>query len=462
MTSFRLEYHGEIDSEIRWIADVLFHDFLGQKVIVERDGSGACKGVFRLSSEGRSLLFADVFLTSASTAWLALSTLPAGPVAMWDSSAVTGPSGPGIVPVLYGRPACHVFNDEIRLGADLIGGSFFLLSRYEEAVVSARDRFDRFPAAQSIAAQEGFLHRPIVNEYLEIIWACMTHLWPGLQRPARQFRTLSSCDVDYPYSCGTKSLPWQLRQIGADLLLRRSSRLAFRSAANFVCSRYGDYRFDPYLPNIDWMMDVNEDAGLIAAFYFICGRSHSRLDGCYNIDEPIIRELLSKIARRGHEIGLHPSFNTYLDAARLRSEADNLRRALAEEGITQSTLGGRQHFLRWRTASTAQCWEAAGLDYDSTLSYSERAGFRCSTCYEYDFFDVVKRKPLTLRERPLIVMEASVLSLANGNLQQAFDTIVALKRTCATYRGDFTLLWHNSNLQTAALRELYHAVLTTK
>ena len=56
------------------------------------------------------------------------------------------------------RVDCHV---------DVVAGAFFMLSRYEETVVSAVDRFARFPAESSIAYQEGFLQEPVVNQYAE-------------------------------------------------------------------------------------------------------------------------------------------------------------------------------------------------------------------------------------------------------------------------------------------------------
>lgn len=40
-----------------------------------------------------------------------------------------------------------------------------------------------------------------------------------------------------------------------------------------------------------------------------------------------------------------------------------LRRVLDDEGIDQACLGGRQHYLRWATPTTARLWDDNGLDY---------------------------------------------------------------------------------------------------
>jgi hypothetical protein len=73
-----------------------------------------------------------------------------------------------------------------------------MLTRYEEMVLHERDEHDRFPAAASLASRSGFFDYPIVNVYVEVLWACLRRLWPELRRGTRQPRTQISCDVDWP------------------------------------------------------------------------------------------------------------------------------------------------------------------------------------------------------------------------------------------------------------------------
>jgi hypothetical protein len=58
-------------------------------------------------------------------------------------------------------------------------------------------------------------------------------------------------------------------------------------------------------------MDVNELAGQLVAFYFIPENTHPSFDNRVNLDDPRMRALLRRIHGRGHEIGLHPGYNTY-------------------------------------------------------------------------------------------------------------------------------------------------------
>ena len=165
---------------------------------------------------------------------------------------------------------------------------------------------------------------------------------------------------------------------------------------------------------------------------------------------------------RGHELGLHTSFNTYRNEVQTEKEAEILRRAMERGGIGQEIAGGRQHYLRWSAPQTFRNWDAAGMVYDSTLGYADRVGFRCGTCWEYGVYDVAARRALGLRERPLVAMECSVIDeryMGLGAGDEALAVFLGLKDRCRVYGGDFTLLWHNSRLVDDDERRLYCAVL---
>src|SRR5205823_13740837 len=126
---------------------------------------------------------------------------------------------------------------------------------YEEAVRSQRDEHDRFPAAASIAEREGFLDRPLVNEYAESLWSLLRARWPRLERRARGFRVLPSHDVDIPFCAGGRSV----RNAAGDVVRRRDPALALRRLAG---------RHDE-CGTFDFLMDASERHGVRSAFFFI-------------------------------------------------------------------------------------------------------------------------------------------------------------------------------------------------
>jgi hypothetical protein len=300
-----------------------------------------------------------------------------------------------------------------------------------------------------------------VDEWLGVLRQLVQRLWPRLPLQQHQFRIVVSHDVDHPsrFSFGSKR---QLLQRMAGSALKQQDWLsAVRAPLIRLASRHQLHPADPF-NTFEWLMDQSDAAGIQSAFYFICGRTNPQLDAQYEPEHPAIRALVRRIYERGHEIGLHPSYNTCHSPSAIAAEAARLRRIAAEEGIGQSQWGGRMHYLRWQWPTSAHGWEQAGFHYDSTLSYADRPGFRCGTCHAYPMFDPVAQRQLQLIQRPLIVMECSVIAehyLGLGYGPAALALIQQLQQCCRAVGGQFTLLWHNSHFGRAEDRELYRKTL---
>jgi hypothetical protein len=182
-------------------------------------------------------------------------------------------------------------------------------------------------------------------------------------------------------------------------------------------------------------------------------------DGDYSLDDPWVRALLREIHSRGHELGIHPSYDTYRNPDAIRSELERLRAACAAEGIEQGAWGGRQHYLRWENPTTWRAYAEAGIAYDSSLHFPDHPGFRAGTCIDYPVFDLERGERLDVREQPLVAMEASFLQYLRLSHEEAYDRMAELKAHCRRVGGTFTFLWHNNRLQSARDRRLYEAVL---
>lgn len=348
-----------------------------------------------------------------------------------------------------------------RMHYDILGLTYWMLARQEEVGRQDLDHHQRFPATSSHAFRHDYLERPVIDEWLQVLGQVIQQLWPALPIRQHHFSMKVSHDVDRPSRYGFCSAARIIRFMAGDVLKRRYFKNAWLAPWVRLGSRDTLHPADPD-NTFDWLMDLSEQHGLSSAFYFICGRTDPQRDADYEPEHPAIRELMRRIHARGHEIGLHPSFGTYQKPAAIVAEAQRLRRICAEEGIEQATWGGRMHYLRWENPTTPRAWEQAGMAYDSTLSYADRPGFRCGTCFEYPAFDPVKGQALKLRIRPLIAMEGTVMEptyMGLGSGEAALNKFNELKDRCKAVKGCFTLLWHNSLFDTQAERELYRQLL---
>ena len=447
-----------------YILSVLLGDFLGMSWTRQSAERGDVR-ITVADQQGELLLPEGLFRTPEAV-WLTTASLPSRPLPRWDvgelGNAVTLVEK--MVPVIFGdaQPGIRQTKNGIRLPIDIFGSAFFMLSRYEEAVLQDRDKHDRFPANASLAYRADFLDRPLIDEYVEILWVALQQLWPGLRRKDRKPRTLVSCDIDSPYAFNG-SITDAVRYIGNDLLKHRSIMLAYQAWVSNWHARRGDYALDPHRIGVDWIMDINEQIRQKVAFFFIPKNTDSQHDKSISLNDPRMRHLLRDIYARGHEIGIHPGYHTYKHPEEMTRTVTALRRALAEEGIDQPLIGGRQHYLRWETPTTARLWDDNGLSYDSTLCFAECPGFRCGTCHEYPLYDLEQRCSLKLRERPLIMMECSIIArryLGLGYSGKALALMLRYRDICHRFGGNFTLLWHNSHLTTASDRQFYQALLS--
>ena len=348
-----------------------------------------------------------------------------------------------------------------RIHYDFLGFCYWMLSRTEEVGRRDLDEHDRFPAKHSHALHHGYLERPVVDEWLEVFKHVAQRVWPQMTFKSHQFKICLSHDVDLPSRYGFLNPLGIGRAMIGDVVRHGDIWSALKAPYIAMTSSKSLSPHDP-CNTFNWMMDVSEARGLKSAFYFICGRTDKKNDAAYDPSHLAIRKLMREIHHRGHEIGLHPSYNTYCEPELLTQEAKTLMQIAEQEGIRQECWGGRMHVLRWAHPNTIYGWLAADMDYDATLGYADHTGFRAGTAFDYPAFDPVKGKILAVRLKPLVVMECTVIApryMGLGNGIAAFDKITQLKNTTRSVGGNFTLLWHNSHYRSRNERELYRAVI---
>jgi hypothetical protein len=435
--------------ERRYIASVLFGEFLGLdfKCLTHEKNE-----TLITLENGKSLVLADHFFGCFENEndYLDASNIPAQ--ICWVKKEGNPFIPENDLPVIYGNSHFSKTENQVSLGADLLASAFFMLTRWEEAVCPVRDQYDRFPAEASLALQCSFLHRPVVNEYAETIWNILRHLGCEQQRQSPKYEFLLSHDVDMPrlWRGGFRFL----KKLAGDFLKRRDLKEAAFSMGSFPKTTLG-LQPDPF-DTFNYLMDCSEKLNLRSHFFFMSG-GNTAFDNFYQLEQPHIQRLIQRIHDRGHAIGIHPSFNTFYDPEQFKRELHRLN-----EYSPQTVKSGRQHFLRFRIPDTWQIWEDHQMEWDSTLYYAEKAGFRCGTCTPFSVFNAFSRKPLRLVEKPLTVMEGTFTVYQKCSPDVMLSEITGLIETVRKYGGTFVLLWHNSAFHQPAYfayRHLYEPIL---
>src|SRR5882757_1731465 len=454
-------------AERRYVLDVVLADWLGLAWRLEVHERPDVRLTRAGDGEQTELTMPDLLFGTDPSRWLSVASLPPAPVPRIPvgdvGSAILGPDER--LPAIYRvdpEPTrmAEVEPGRVRLKVDLFGSVFFLLSRYEEIVrTGGRDRYDRFPAAHSLAAEQGFLGQPVVDAYVELLAAALTRLWPRLPRLRGRYRVLLTHDVDDPLSTLGRSGAQLARQLAGDVIKRRDPGLAVRRARSLAAARRGNHDPDPH-NTFDFLMDTSERHGVRSAFYFLARNDADPDAPPYQLfDHPWVEGLLGRVHRRGHEVGLHAGFGTYRDPERLADEFARLRALAARHGLEQEAWGGRQHYLQWANPWTWRCWSEVGLRYDCTVGFSEAVGFRTGTCHEYRVFDLLERRPLDLVEKPFQVMDVTLFGYLSLTPEQARAAVEAVAGECRRFGGTLGILWHNDEVLRTARQKRWYASL---
>jgi len=325
----------------------------------------------------------------------------------------------------YGSSQLAKIDKEIKLGFDIIGSSFFMLSRWEEYQSTDLDEHKRFKGSASFAVKHHFINRPIVNEYADFLLNLFAELEYKIE-DKRSYQIIATHDIDNIYKFPTTK---------SKLKAAASSMLKSRSGAglkNIITEQK-----DPY-DTFNYMLDV-ERKHSTKAYYNVHLRSTGKWNGNYDVKDAYVSPLLKQIMSEGHEIGFHPGYDSFNNKSKFEAQLQS-----AKDVLNIDFKHGRQHFLNFEVPNTWTIWNDAGFEWESSLYYPAYPGFRCGTCTTFNVFDITSRSKLALKERPMSFMDVSYTKYLQLSEETCIENIQELKSTIKKYKGEFVFLWHNS------------------
>ena len=187
---------------------------------------------------------------------------------------------------------------------------------------------------------------------------------------------------------------------------------------------------------------LEQDHGWSGCYYFLGQRSGTVHRG-YEVSDGRLRREIARLIDRGHEIGLHGSYDAMESPEQLRKEAYRARQLAGQE-----LTGCRMHYLRIRMPQTLRNLAAEGFQYDSTLGYTPVAGFRAGTSMPFQAVDGETGQPLDIWEMPFSMMDCTFLSSMGLSLEEACEAIESKLGILGGIGGCAVLLFHPCRLTT--------------
>jgi len=337
----------------------------------------------------------------------------------------------------------------VRVEADIVAAAAFWLTGGDEARPD-RDAFGRLRGAA------GPLRTPLVNDLMQLLWAALERAagaagaalerapaWPD----GHKFAVCLTHDVDL----------WRrrtARRLARDLARCLASPRRLGAVARAFCRGP-----DPW-SNLDAIANLEEARGMHSTFFVFAGRTDLRLHGTrivnsYHAPPETVRNTLRRLARRGFEIALHGSYDSFDSPERLAAERRDL-----EALCGQPVRGCRQHFLRFAWPATWRAQAAAGLRYDASLGYHDAEGYRAGL--SFPFRPLADGEAVSVLELPLAIYDGALYEYQGLDADAAWERLRShLERTEAD-GAMLGLLWHNTHfcdLDAPGYRGVYERAL---
>lgn len=311
---------------------------------------------------------------------------------------------------------------------DLLGASFWLLSRYEEYLPYKPDKENRFHYKSSLAYQYEFLHYPLVNLWLSEFKKILYEKFEDLTFVEKEYGFISTIDIDNVYKYRHKGFVRTMAGFFSD---GKFSHMKQRM--RIILSLEKD-PFDCY----DFLIQAHKEHQTKAIFFFLLG-DYGPNDKNHSSSDLRFQSLIKHIADYS-QVGVHPSFGSNNNLRQLKIETSRLSN-ITHKFITKS----RQHFSMLKFPATYKDLLQAGLFADYSMGYTNHNGFRASYCYPYKWYSLDIESTSSLTIHPFCISENTLLTDSareNKTLMQLANPIVnEVKR----YGGQMISIFHNDN-----------------
>jgi hypothetical protein len=311
---------------------------------------------------------------------------------------------------------------------DLFGAIFYLLSRYEEYVPDAvYDHYGRFDPDASWAGRQGWLERPLVDEWIGALGTTL-----GLTPPAGT-RFSPTYDIDQPWCYQHKGLKTNTLTAAKALLTGRWGQVGEQGKV------LGGRLRDPF-DNFDWMDRVNREMPESAVYFFPLSATRNAYDKNPSPGHAGYQTLIREHSAR-YPVGLHPSFYSTTTPGLLASEVALLSR-ITGLPVTIS----RFHYIRFRLPEGYRLLLDCGIRADYSMGYGERNGFRASYSRPFPWYDLENETETALQVVPFCWMEATSYHNRGLDAGAALAELNGYRAALDPVGGRLTVIWHNNSL----------------
>lgn len=314
---------------------------------------------------------------------------------------------------------------------DIFCSAFYIISFLEQLNYSGEyDRHGRYTYSNGNWSKH-YIDLPVINLYADILTNWIEKAYAIKVYKNRSFSAVISHDIDAPFYF--RKFKTEL----SELLNSRQPSGKYHNAADLL--KYIGYLFriypDPF-DTFDYIQEQEEARGIRSTYFIMVSRENE-----WGLDLKKYSRRLERILSKENEVALHPGYTSYCRPDSLIKERNKLESLC---GIKPS--GVRNHFLRMQIPAGYHSCRMLEFEYDSTLGYPDREGFRAGICIPYKPYDIYHRKMIDIMEIPLNIMDGTLKDYCRYPSDMALERIKQHIDMVKAFQGAIVFNWHNTFL----------------
>lgn len=322
---------------------------------------------------------------------------------------------------------------------DIINTAFYFISCRQEYDIKTRDGFERFLSQYSLMNEVS--RETIFDNLSKMLLVVMHFINNNIKEKNDKFRIVLTHDVDNVNSRNIYVLLHFLKQV------LKGKEKGFKERVkdlieNTISNKY---------MMINKCIELEKKYGGKSEFYFIQGKK-GRYGSRYSVND--LDKVKNVFSANGDFIaGMHTNFYSYEN-----EELIKLDKSTLESYFKIDVKSCRNHYLRFKVPVSWNILYACGIEYDTTLGYSDIDGFRAGTSKCFLPYDLEKNDKIDILEIPMINMDVVEMEKTKS-FEEKWYSIKEVIDKARSNNSVSSILWHQCSLSYAEYYRMYEKVL---
>ena len=327
-------------------------------------------------------------------------------------------------------PCFFQAGERSNLPFDIFAASFFLLSRYEEYLPHVKDIHGRFSPKDSIAFQNGFLQKPVVDIWALKLLDALKERFPDLEYKNKSYDFISVIDVATSHCYANRGVIRGLAGMLMDIGTFKLKRVYDRIAVGLNRQK------DPY-DNYAELIALHKKYNVKCNFFFQYA-DYSKYDKNVSTNSIKFKSLIKYVADYV-PVSLAASYSSFSDLELLKKEKANL-----EVVINRPVNNCKMRYNRVDVPQTYRNLIAAEFTNDYTMGYTFELGFRAGTCTPFQFYDIPLEVKQPIKVHPFAIHDISLSKIKKD--QEVLRQVQLITNEVSKVNGTLITMFSNEVL----------------